>query len=36
MVARHRMYHDPVLFVFADPVSRWLLLAMGVTAALSL
>lgn len=36
MVVRHRMYHDPVIFVFADPVSRWLLVAMSVTAALTL
>jgi len=25
-----------VIFVFADPVSRWLLVAMSVTAALTL
>jgi 4-hydroxybenzoate polyprenyltransferase len=36
MVARRRMHHDPVTFAFADPVSRWLLAAMAVTAALTL
>lgn len=35
MVARRRMPHDPVEFVLADPLSRWLLLGMVVMAALA-